>query len=199
MVIGRDGTLSNLCANFWAYLQKDCTEWKRPQIISCCGKATSKFKVCWNTQENENEPVKCIGFERDVEEFTIWDEPNLDSVVDNLSDSMQALEINVSEVLHNSITTETVEAKQKELTSWIQKYLYKEVPNEGQETFSMHWVVPPNVIDSVMCHRSKLIRKTDFLLTYNPIFYDQYIPICTYIYISRFIFQNWTSIVIIFI
>ena len=54
---------------------------------------------------------KCINFERDVQEFKILDEPNLESVVDNLSDSMQALEINVSEVLYNSI--KTVEAKTK--------------------------------------------------------------------------------------
>ena len=64
---------------------------------------------------------KCIDFERDVQEFKILDEPNLGSVVDNLSDSMQALEINASEVLHNSIKTETEEAKQKELASWIQE------------------------------------------------------------------------------
>ena len=38
---------------------------------------------------------------------------------------MQSLEINVLELLHNSVKTETEEAKQKELTSWIQ------VLNEG--------------------------------------------------------------------
>ena len=46
-----------------------------------------------------------------VQEFKILDELNLDSVVDNLSDSMQALESNVSEVSHNSIKTETGEEK----------------------------------------------------------------------------------------
>ena len=115
------------------YLPKDCTEWKQTQIISCGGKATGKFKGCWKTQENEDEPVKYIDFERDVQEFRTLDEPNLYRVVDNLSDSMQALEINVSEVSHNSIKTETEEEKQKELAAWIQD-VYKGVPNEGQKT-----------------------------------------------------------------
>lgn len=56
------------------------------------------------------------------------DEPNLDSVADKLSNSMQIFEINVSEVLHNSIKTETEEAKQKILASWIQENVYREVP-----------------------------------------------------------------------
>ena len=118
------------------YLPKDCTEWKQTHIISCSGKATKKFKGCWNTQENENEPVKCIDFERNVQDFKILDEPNLNSVVDNLSDNMQALEINVSEVLHNSIKTETEEAKQKELASWIKEDVYKEFQMKSKNHFN---------------------------------------------------------------
>ena len=38
-------------------LPKDCTEWKQIQIISRCWKAASKFRECWNTEQNENEPV----------------------------------------------------------------------------------------------------------------------------------------------
>ena len=57
---------------------------------------------------------------------------------------MQSLEINVLELLHNSIKTETEEAKQKELTSWIQ------VLNEGQKTISTCWVVSPKLVDGVM-------------------------------------------------
>ena len=40
---------------------------------------------------------------------------------------MQALEINISEVLHIFIKTETE-------TSWLQEDVYREVPNEGQKT-----------------------------------------------------------------
>ena len=63
---------------------------------------------------------------------------------------MRSLEINVLEPLHNSIKTETEEAKQKELTSWIQVDVYKEVLNEGQKTISTCWVVSPKVVDGVM-------------------------------------------------
>ena len=128
------------------------------QIISHRGKAICKFKGCWNTQENEDEPVKCIDFKRDVQGFKMLDEPNLDSVEDNLSDSMQTLEINLSEVLHNSIKTETGESKQKELASWIQD-VYKEVPNEGQKTISTYWAVSPKVIDGVMSTKACLLAR----------------------------------------
>ena len=63
---------------------------------------------------------------------------------------MQSLEINVLELLQNSINTETEEAKEKELASWIQVDVYKEVLNEGQKTISTCWVVSPKVVDGVM-------------------------------------------------
>ena len=63
---------------------------------------------------------------------------------------MQSLEINVLELLHNSIQIETEEAKQKEITSWIQVDVYKEVLNEGQKTISTCRVVSPKVVDAVM-------------------------------------------------
>lgn len=49
---------------------------------------------------------------------------------------MQALEINGFEILHNSIKTETEEAKQKQLESSEQENVQKEVPNEGRKTVS---------------------------------------------------------------
>ena len=63
---------------------------------------------------------------------------------------MQSLQINVLELLHNSIKTETEEAEQKELNSWIQVDVYKDVLNEGQKTVSTCGVVSPKVVDGVM-------------------------------------------------
>ena len=63
---------------------------------------------------------------------------------------MQSLEINVLELLHNSTKIETEKAKPKELTSWMQVDVYKEVLNKGQKTISACWVVSPKVVDGVM-------------------------------------------------
>ena len=60
---------------------------------------------------------------------------------------MQALEINVPEVLHNTIKTKKVEIKQKDLALWKQQSVYIEVRNEGQHTGSKCWVVSPKVIN----------------------------------------------------
>ena len=72
---------------------------------------------------------------------------------------MQALEINVSEVLHNSIKTETEEAIQRELTAWEQENVYKEVPNEGQKLISLRWVFTPKVINGVMSTKARLVAR----------------------------------------
>ena len=138
---------------------KGSSEWKQTQIISRGGKASGIYKGVWNTQENENEPIKFIDFERDVQEFEIVDAPNLESVVDNLSESLQALETNVSEILNSSIKTETEEAKQRELTSWRQEEVYKEVPNEGQKTISTRWVITTKVINGVMSTKARLVAR----------------------------------------
>ena len=50
--------------------------------------------------ENENAPIKCTDFESNIEAFEILDEPNLEKIVENLSSGIQALETNVSEILH---------------------------------------------------------------------------------------------------
>ena len=63
---------------------------------------------------------------------------------------MQSLEINVLELLHNSTEIETEKAKPKELTSWMQVDVYKEVLNKGQKPISACWVVSPKVVDGVM-------------------------------------------------
>lgn len=59
------------------YLPKNSTEWKETRG----GKATEKYKGYWNTQENENAPLKCIGFDRDIEALEILDEPSIETLL----------------------------------------------------------------------------------------------------------------------
>ena len=56
---------------------------------------------CWKTEVNENFRVICIDLERDVKRFKVCLQQNLEKTIDNLSHSIHALEINLSEVLHN--------------------------------------------------------------------------------------------------
>ena len=76
------------------YLPKNSTECKQKQIRLL------------EYSKKENNPIKCIYFERSILEFKVVDEQNLETVMDNLLNSMQVLEINVSEVLCNSTKTE---------------------------------------------------------------------------------------------
>ena len=73
----------------------------------------------------------------------LLDQSSLGSVVDNLLDKVQAVKINVSNIVHNTIKAETEEAKKfkkrnkKELVLWILEDVYKEVPNKGQNLFQL--------------------------------------------------------------
>ena len=60
---------------------------------------------------------------------------------------------------HNSIERETEEATQKELATWIQEDVYKEVPNKCQNTVSTCLVVSPKVIDSIISTKAHLVRR----------------------------------------
>ena len=53
----------------------------------------------------------------------------------------QALEMNVLVLLHNFIKTEAEEANEKELASWIQENVHKEVPSECQKSVSTCLVI----------------------------------------------------------
>ena len=51
------------------------------------------------------------------------------------------------------------EAKEKELASWIQGNVYKEVLNEGQQTILTCRIVSPKVIDSIMSTKAWLFAR----------------------------------------
>ena len=55
----------------------------------------------------------------------------------------QALEMNVLVLLHNFFKTEAEEVNEKELASWIQENVYKEVPSECQKSVSTCLVISP--------------------------------------------------------
>ena len=52
-----------------------------------------------------------------------------------------------SEVTLITSNSEVLIAKLKELQSWIDNSVYNEIPNEGQDTMSIRWVVTPKIID----------------------------------------------------
>ena len=87
---------------------------------------------------------------------------------------MQALEINVSKIIHNSMKTKTEEAKQKELELWDQENVCKEVSNEGQKTIWTRWVVSSKVINDVMSTKAGLVargfeeKEDQNIVSYSP-------------------------------
>lgn len=61
-----------------------------------------------------------------------------------------------SEVTLITNNIEVLTAKSKELQSWIDNSVYTEIPNEGQDTMSLRWVVTPKIIDGNLQSRHDL-------------------------------------------
>lgn len=55
--------------------------------------------------------------------------------------------------------SEVLSAKSRELQSWIDNSVYTEIPNEGQETMSLRWVVTPKIIDGQPSVKARLVAR----------------------------------------
>ena len=53
----------------------------------------------------------------------------------------------ISEIYQLAKDQEVSEAKMRKLNSWREQNVYEEVPNEGQQTISVRWVIKPKIIN----------------------------------------------------
>ena len=52
----------------------------------------------------------------------------------------------ISEIYQLAKDQEVSEARMRKLNSWREQNVYEEVPNEGQQTISVRWVIKPKII-----------------------------------------------------
>ena len=65
----------------------------------------------------------------------------------------------ISETYQSAKDQEVYEAKMRELNSWREKNVYEEVPNEGQQTISVKWVIKPKIINLQHSTKARLCAR----------------------------------------
>ena len=112
-------------------------EWQNARIISRAGKVRGKHDG-WFNVETETGMKRAVNF-NNIKDIEVDDTPTEAILITN--------------------TDEVLAAKTRELKSWIDNSVYTEVPNVGQETMSLRWVVTPKVIDGQPSMKARLVAR----------------------------------------
>ena len=120
-------------------IEKASGEWLSGTVVSRAGKATGKWKNCYNIQRDADGSVGWMDLDKD---FTDWE------IVD---DNVEML------VFFN--TDEVMIAKRKEMENWERHDVYEEVENVGQRAVSVRWVVTQKVKDGNPFVKARLVAR----------------------------------------
>lgn len=107
-------------------------------IVSRAGKSTGNYKNCYNI-EREDKSIASYDVVKDLEDFRV------------VVDEAEML------VLFNSESV--MNAKQKEVSNWKTNNVYSEVPDEGQDTISVRWIVTEKVKNGVSQIKARLVAR----------------------------------------
>ena len=111
-------------------------EWVTGYIHSRAGKATGKYKGCFNVLDEKSQTFQVVDFFKpDVK----W-EPKASQVLITSADK----EANLA-------------AKLKELENWKKNEVYNEVPYQNQKLITTRWVITPKEIDGVITTKARLV------------------------------------------
>ena len=105
----------------------------RAKVLNPAGKATGKYKNCWNIEYHEPERLKGqlanLDIERDVDSWQTYE-------------NVEKADMNEIFIADSSNADRTFdEAKMQELASWKAHEVVKEVENCGQDLISVRWVL----------------------------------------------------------
>ena len=117
----------------------DSNERMNIKILSRAGKSTGKYKSCYNFQNEGNGEESWSDFEKDVSETR----------------EMQADE----EIMITISDERTMEAKKKEIASWIDNEVFEEVEWDGQPTISVRWIITEKVKKEGKIIKARLVAR----------------------------------------
>ena len=117
----------------------DSNEKMNVKILSRAGKATGKYKDCYNYHNEGNGQESWIDFSKDVSKIREMQEN--EEVMITISDE------------------KTMEAKQKEIESWIDNEVFEEVEWEGQPMISVRWIVTEKIKKEGKIIKARLVAR----------------------------------------
>ena len=133
--------------------------WKQATVLSRAGKATGKYRHCWNIKDKDDN-ISEIDTQT-VEWKHVHSEDSLfeNDVVQNHNLMSQNDEITMCESYISEVDRAAEEAKQRELENWIKENVYEVVEDVGQDTISVRWVMSPKVVDGKVITKARLVAR----------------------------------------
>ena len=120
-------------------IRKDSGELVSGRVVSRAGKATGKYKDCYNFRWDSDGSISWADLSRD---FSTW------KIVGEGTEMM---------ILFNS--EEVMCAKEKEIQNWRDNKVYEEVEDIGQESLSVRWVVTEKVKGGQTVVKARLVAR----------------------------------------
>lgn len=109
------------------------------KILSRAGKASGKYKNCFNVQKDSDGSIDWFDFDKDFTEvIKIHDEEEV--LVTTYSDTVQY-------------------AKEQEIQNWLTNEVFEEVENMGQKYISVRWVVTEKVKNGELTTKARLVAR----------------------------------------
>ena len=117
----------------------DTQEKMNVKILSRAGKSTGKYKNCYNFRNEGNGQESWLDFGKDVTETREMQED--EEIMITISDER------------------TMEAKKKEMASWIENEVFEEVECDGQPTISVRWIITEKMKKEGKIIKARLVAR----------------------------------------
>ena len=134
-------------------------KWNNVELMSRAGKATGKYKHCWNVKDCDSGKEYYVDLNRvqwsHVEKAQDKNISNKNDT-ENIATSEECLVNNNVSKLHKE---SVAKAKLKELQSWKENNVYNEVEDIGQERISVRWVLTEKVKDGNVVTKARLCAR----------------------------------------
>ena len=117
----------------------DSNEKVNVKILSRAGKATGKYKECYNFRDESNGQESWMDFKEDVSEIREMEDDE--------------------EVMITIWGERTMEAKRKEMENWKENDVFEEVEWEGQTLISVRWIVTEKVKKEGKVVKARLVAR----------------------------------------
>ena len=121
-------------------------EWKRITVMSRGGKATGKWKDCFNVQEENSDAIYWI----DTRRFEM-------KLLKEMEEEEEGNEVMLCERL---IKKEIEEAKEREIESWRENDVFEEVEwTEGMKVIKTRWIITEKMKEGKKFCKARLVAK----------------------------------------
>ena len=139
------------------FLPKDSDQLIHAKVISRAGKVSGKYSSHWNIETEDG--VQVVDFANDIQYWrkkdVVSDLQGETGDIGNQADHPD--EIRMNEVLILETDKLIEEAKQTELTNWLEEDVYEEIDDCNQRYMSVRWVISKKLVDDRWATKARLV------------------------------------------